>query len=425
MSKIVSMSSGAIDPITQTKRVFWRPNTATTVAKVGQPVSYNVDAVADHKERTVDPTHIGLTQDTYAEGEQEFTGRLFCVEEVDISNAYAFAGIIKCLGPEAGADGDFIEIFVPNDNGMVVPVWTDKSVALKDKAYLEDGEQTLVNATQAGMGACVGYFLETIDRSSTAGLAWAKIFMPKEDSIYDGTLGVAPSELLWADCPWDEIVRNPGLGIAYFDDFLGQIDVTTGDGWTITQVNSGAIAAVAAEGGAIIFDSAGNNAADDGVQAQLLNCRFLPAAGKTIWFEARVKMNDATDQYFIGLAATDTTLIASGVIDDVSDKCGFFHHAASTDNKISSITARAAADDATADVADNTDGAYMTVGFRITGLTSVEFYVNGALVETGSTAANIPNAAMCLSAVAQIEGTGADAEMTVDWVKIAQLGARA
>jgi len=47
------------------------------------------------------------------------------------------------------------------------------------------------------------------------------------------------------------------------------------------------------------------------------------------------------------------------------------------------------------------------------------------LVEKGTTAANIPNAAMCLSLVSQIEVAGADAELSVDWVKIAQLGARA
>jgi len=160
------------------------------------------------------------------------------------------------------------------------------------------------------------------------------------------------------------------------------------------------------------------------VSAQLLNCRFLPKAGRTIAFEARVKMNDATDQYFIGLAATDTTLIASGVLDDVSDKVGFYHEAASTDNKISSVTARTNADDKTADVAANADGTYMTVGFVITGITTVDFYVNGALVESGALTANVPNAAMCFSVCAQVEATGADAEMDVDWVRIAQYGAR-
>jgi hypothetical protein len=135
-------------------------------------------------------------------------------------------------------------------------------------------------------------------------------------------------------------------------------------------------------------------------------------------------MNDATDQYFIGLAATDTTLIAAGVLDDVSDKVGFYHEAASTDNKISCVTARTNADDKTADVATNTDATYMTVGFVITGITTVDFYVNGVLVESGALTANVPNAAMCLSVCAQVEATGADAEMDVDWVRIAQYGAR-
>ncbi|MCK5615805.1 hypothetical protein KAR91_78805 [Candidatus Pacearchaeota archaeon] len=119
MSKIVSMSSGAIDPIAVTKRVFWRPSTTGTALKVGDPVCYKQDAV-DHKERTVDPTHLGLTIDTYGQGEQEFTGRLFSVEEPDITNIDLFAGIVKSLGPQAGADGDFIEIFKAN-SGAVVP----------------------------------------------------------------------------------------------------------------------------------------------------------------------------------------------------------------------------------------------------------------------------------------------------------------
>ena len=50
--------------------------------------------------------------------------------------------------------------------------------------------------------------------------------------------------------------------------------------------------------------------------------------------------------------------------------------------------------------------------------------MNGVLVETGTTGANIPNAVMCLSYVSQIEGTGTDAELSVDWVRIAQIGGR-
>ena len=84
------MGSGAIDPIAQSKRVFWRPSTIASpevALKVGDPVCYKLDAV-DHKERTVDPVHLGLTRDTYQEGEQEMTGRLFNVEEPDESYSW-------------------------------------------------------------------------------------------------------------------------------------------------------------------------------------------------------------------------------------------------------------------------------------------------------------------------------------------------
>ena len=418
--------SGAVDHNASTKRVLWRPTTAATMAKVGQPVAYNSDLAADWKERATNPVGTSNTNSsgtTYAEGAQTYNARYTIVEEVKDTDYDAYAGVVKSLGPLAGADGDMIEIYIPNY--AVVAVWTDKSITIKDKLYLEAGEATFVNATQAGMGPCVAIAYETVDRSSTAGLVWAKLLPVGADALYTGTLGVGYSELIWQDCPWEDIKRDPGIGIAYEDDYNGSNNLTTAEGWVITAVTTGTLALLAAEGGAIVADSAGNGSIDDGVNAQQVNNRFLPAAGKTIWFEARVKMNDATDQYFIGLAATDTTLIASGVIDDVSDKCGFFHHAASTDNKISSITARGSADDATADVGDNADDTYVTLGFKITGLTSVEFFRNGVLVETGTTAANIPNAAMCLSLVAQVEVADADAEMTVDWVRIAQLGARA
>jgi hypothetical protein len=337
-----------------------------------------------------------------------------------------FAGVIadaKNLNQAGSQQDEWVDVYVPN--GSIVAVYTDRNITAGDKCYLEAGTTHLINEAAAG-SLQVGYFIETVDRSSTAGLCLAKIDQPEMGSyVTSSTLGVGLSPLLWGDAPSAAELADPGNGISYFNDFLDAPNLTTAEGWVITQVTSGTLTHEADEGGAIKADSGGNATADDGVNAQLLGCRFLPKAGTNIWFEARVKMNDATDQYFIGLAATDTTLIAAGVLDDVSDKVGFYHEAASTDDKISSVTARTSADDKTADVADNADGTYMTVGFKITGLTSVEFYVNGALVETGVTAANIPNAAMCLSLCAQIEATGADAEMHVDWVKIVQDVARA
>ena len=169
MSKIQLMGSGAFDVYCPTKRVYWRPDTEATVIKVGQPVCYNSDIVKDHKERTVDPTHLGLTKDTYAEGEQEFTGRLFIVEEPLTANLHAWAGIVKSLGPEAGGDGDMIEIWIPTE-GAVVPVISDQNCVL-DRTIIgiRNGE-----AATSYPGRPIGVAIETKDRSDTDGFVWMK-----------------------------------------------------------------------------------------------------------------------------------------------------------------------------------------------------------------------------------------------------------
>lgn len=236
--------------------------------------------------------------------------------------------------------------------------------------------------------------------------------------------GTGPSPLIWDGSEWLQTLLDPTDRFGYFNDFMGEIDVTSADGWTLTQVDTkGSIYGdPAAAGGVIIFSSATGDSADDGLNAQLKNCMVKPAAGVTIRFEARVKVSDATQQWFFGLAGADTTLIASGVLDDVVDKAGFFHHAAGTDDKVSSVVSRTSTEDITADVADVVDDTWMKIGFVLDGLTSVKFYVNGVLVETGTTTAALPNAVMCLSAVAQYES--ADELLSVDWVRILSEGGR-
>ncbi len=401
------------------KRVYYEGSDSI---KEGMALSYNYDTTTNilgYSRSEGGEVDCQTTPTTTDDGYLN-EGKFLRAEKPTTTNAPFLAGVVAS-GPWCGTTGPkWLEIYVPN--GAIVPVYTDRSITALDNVYVENAQYTLINS---GTWQC-GTFAETVDRSGTAGLVLARLTTPVK--VYTKTVSTVaatgPSALIWNDIPIQEVRDNPSSGIIYENDFMGSENLVTTEGWTVTQVNSGAISLLAAEGGALHVDSAGNNASDDGVTAQLLNCRFLPAAGRKIAFEARVKMNDATDQYFIGLCATDTTIIASGVLDDASDKCGFFHHAASTDNKISCVTARTTAEDITADVATNTDGTYMTVGFVIDGITTVSFYVNGALVESGALTANVPNAEMCFTVCAQIEATGADAEMDVDWVRICQYGAR-
>ncbi|MCK5608881.1 hypothetical protein KAR91_43815 [Candidatus Pacearchaeota archaeon] len=177
MAKIVSMSSGAIDPITQSKRVFFRPSTSGDIIRVGDCVCYNHDINTDHKERSSDPTHLGLTQDTYADGAQDRTGRLFIVEQPGEGNLEFFAGIVKALGLKAGADGDMIEIFVPN--GAVVPVMVDQActknvtiVGIRG-GYYEGTYPGVYSSTYTSRP--IGIAMETQDGSSTDALCWVKV----------------------------------------------------------------------------------------------------------------------------------------------------------------------------------------------------------------------------------------------------------
>ncbi len=237
-----------------------------------------------------------------------------------------------------------------------------------------------------------------------------------------------PSNAIWADCPVLGLITDPGQGFYYFDDFLGPLDPTNDCGWDVDTTTSGVIDPLGTvEGGAICFDSNGNATADDGINAQLINCAVKPQAGVTIYFETRVKMKDTgDDQYYIGLCEVQTAIIASGVVEDTDDKCGFFRDSGATpsDDYLSTIIARADAENEGDDKAVVADDTWVKLGFIINGLTNVKFYVNGELVQTNTTTASIPNKLMVLSFVSQVEQTSADAELTVDWVRVAQVGGR-
>jgi len=396
------------------KRVYYE---GTDTIYEGMPLCYNHDTTDNIYGYDKGAGGLAISQstpNTTAEGSQN-EGKWLRVEAPSLDNQNFLAGVVAGTSEVGKVGPRWLDVYIPN--GAIVPVRTDRSVEINDFAYLEPDEDDIPNAGTAG-GPVIGIFEETIDRSSTAGLALCKLTGP-ELSQYKtaSTLGVGLSPLLWGDAPSDAELSDPGNGINYFNDFMNEVDVTTGDGWTLTQVDTkGSITVeAAAPGGVLEVKSATGDSADDGITAQLKNCAVKPAAGVDIWFEARVKVSEADEQWAFGLAAVDTTIIAAGVWDDASDKVLFGHHTGTAD-KIDIVNARTTAEDDFADAADMTDDTWVTVGFKITGLTDIEYYINGAPITAAVTDDNIPNAAMCLTAVAQYEA--ADTILSVDWVKI-------
>ena len=179
--KVSPLLNQNIDPLNVTKRVYWRPTTTGTALRIGDAVCYNFDLARDYKERATQPASGGTT---YAEGSQNYTARLFNVEEPLVHNLDHFAGIVTKLGDKAGADGDLIEIAMA-DSGAVVPARVGLAATVVGRTILaiEADNRTLgdpvcdcddygMDTAGSSPSRVVGVAMETI---AAAGLCWVKL----------------------------------------------------------------------------------------------------------------------------------------------------------------------------------------------------------------------------------------------------------
>ncbi len=186
-------------------------------------------------------------------------------------------------------------------------------------------------------------------------------------------------------------------------------------GWTTTAVGASVFAKVDEVGGVLrLLPNALDN---DGIQMQTAEM-FLPAAGRDIWFEAKIRGDDVTEvDWFVGLCTTDTTIIAT----NPADVIGFWTHDAdlNLDFEVSATAGGGAPVDTLTDLADN---AWIRVGFWVQGLTRVVPFINGVANATATSAvvANIPAVEMGL-AFACLTGEGVANTLDIDWYRIVQL----
>jgi len=130
-----------------------------------------------------------------------------------------------------------------------------------------------------------------------------------QSSFYSPTLSTDFLTNLWRTCPQIEYLCDPQIAFQY-DEPFHEYDAT--NTWTLTQATAGSAAISVTVPGSLTLD-AGSTTAHQGAQIQHKKATFLPAAGKDIWFECSVLLGTAlTGEFFIGLAAVDTTIIASG-----------------------------------------------------------------------------------------------------------------
>jgi len=258
---------------------------------------------------------------------------------------------------------------------------------------------------------------------------------------YEGnTTGTGPSPGIWADCPIMDMIEDPNSGHFVHYDFATPIntsDASGGTGGIFSQddVTSGKIVNVDLLGGGIEFDSDGNNAADDGINAQMLTDNggeyWAPAVGQTLWFETRARFVDAAttpDQHFVGLCDRETAIMTGGELDSTArNMIGFFTDSGTTAGRIEFVTAKAGSAEEQTDVtsaAAVADLTWVNLGFKV--YTTVRNalriipYVDGVAYTELTDADDIPLLLMAPSFVAQVEQTSANAKLRLAWLQIAR-----
>ena len=211
-------------------------------------------------------------------------------------------------------------------------------------------------------------------------------------------------------------VLNPvDIGDVYYDYDDFQKTPVTAEDYTLTQATTGAMALSAgAENGVLELDCA-SSTNTQGANLQRMAASFTPKAGRNIWFEAKVKIADTgtaletSGEIFVGLSEMDTTIIDSGAV----SPSNFIGFSSVTDNGVLLANSEKANTGTTSSACTIADDTYVTLGFKVNGLDTIVFYVNGSVVAVHETA-NIPIVALAPSFVMHSSGT-TDPIMYIDY----------
>ena len=210
------------------------------------------------------------------------------------------------------------------------------------------------------------------------------------------------------DSPFADLAMPaPTLFHTYMEDF----DYYAAGDWTVTETDSGATQALTDGDGGLLLIT--NTAADnDLVSLQKVGESFRFAAGKKLFFEARLKVSDATQSdIVVGLQLTDTTPL------DVTD--GVFFIKA---DGVATVNLRVEKNNTAttaSSVATMADDTFIRLGFYYNGSDAVQYFVNGTL--GGSMAVtNLPDDEDLTVTLSIQNGEAVAKTMTVDYVFVSK-----
>jgi hypothetical protein len=193
----------------------------------------------------------------------------------------------------------------------------------------------------------------------------------------------------------------------YYEDF----DYYVAANWTVTETQAGATQALTDGDGGLLLIT--NTAADnDLVALQKVGESYRFASGKELFFEARLKVSDATESdVVIGLQITDATPL------DVSD--GVFFIKADGSTSVSLLVEKNGTATTTSSVATMANDTFISLGFYYDGASSIQYFVDGVVKGTSVTT-NLPDDEDMTVSIALQNGEAVAKTMTVDYVFVAK-----
>jgi len=206
----------------------------------------------------------------------------------------------------------------------------------------------------------------------------------------------------WTNQP----VSNNTDYVSYMDDFTGIALDGTND-WNISVKDSGAATAIVADtlNGEIAITSAATTD-DDGGSIQG-NEIFKVQTDKNIWFETKIKCNDA-DQTDICVGLTVNFVTNPENMLTAADRIVF--QVNDGDASILCKTEKNGTETSTDSLIDLADSTYVTLGFLANSTGEVQFFVDRNLVATHTT--NIPDDEELAIAAMSVSGSATGTRVT-------------
>ncbi|MGV0982630.1 MAG: hypothetical protein ACOYB0_09740 [Polynucleobacter sp.] len=190
-------------------------------------------------------------------------------------------------------------------------------------------------------------------------------------------------------------------------------DFTTACEYTVTAIGADTIVQGIVAGRRALITTAA--AANSGVNLQTVGTPFQLASGKKLYFGAKLTFNTADgNDFFVGLASTDTAIIAAHAIDIGASAAGWYALSSTALVAYNEIHANSKTTTATP-VLDTNPHIYE---FLYDG-TNLNFYLDHALVAQHTT--YVPTVVMAPSIVLQSSAVGAAETCAINWMRCIQL----